>query len=85
MAQVVITPAAQAEFARLPRVIQGRVFGVFERLRDWPHVSGAKSLRGDFAGNFRIRTGSYRIVFRPSSDGLIVTVWKIGNRGDVYD
>ena len=85
MAAVDITLDAQAEFATLPRVIQGRVLTIFERLRDWPEVSGAKPLRDSLAGHFRIRTGTYRVVFRPSADGAGVTVWKIGNRSGVYD
>ena len=85
MADVVITPAAQAEFADLPRDIQRRVLAVFEQLQGWPTVSGAKALRGGLATNYRIRTGSYRVVFRPSNDGKTIMVWKIGNRRDVYD
>jgi len=46
-------------------------------------VSGVKALTGKLAGNFRIRTGDYRVVFRV--DGATVIVWKIGYRGDVYD
>jgi mRNA interferase RelE/StbE len=82
MAQVLITPEAQREFDRLPLPIQGRVRLVFVRLIDWPEVSGAKPLTGDLSGNYRIRTGDYRIVFRVRGD--VVTVWKIGNRKDVY-
>jgi len=46
-------------------------------------VSGAKALRGNLAGNFRIRTGDYRVVFRVRGETVIV--WKIGYRGDIYD
>ncbi|HYE19309.1 MAG TPA: type II toxin-antitoxin system RelE/ParE family toxin [Tepidisphaeraceae bacterium] len=83
MAEVVITPAAQEEFRRLPLPIQGRVREVFVRLQRWPDVSGAKALRGNLAGNFRIRTGDYRVVFRVRGETVIV--WKIGYRGDIYD
>jgi mRNA-degrading endonuclease RelE of RelBE toxin-antitoxin system len=48
-------------------------------------VSGAKPLRGDLAGSWRIRPGDYRVVFRPSADDQTVAVWKIGYRGKVYD
>lgn len=85
VATVEITVDAQAEFAYLPRVIQRRVLTIFERPQHWPDVSGAKRLRGNLAGHFRVRTGSYRVVFRPSADGSTVTVWKIGDRGGVYD
>ena len=71
------------QYGRLPRSIKIRMDDVLQRLAGWPNVSGAKPLRGGLAGNFRIRTGDYRIVFRVRGD--LVTVWKIGNRGDVYD
>lgn len=85
MANVVITPEALEEFADVPRPIQQRIAEIFERLEKWPNVSGAKPLRGNLAGNYRIRTGDYRVIFRPSADDQIVTVWKIGYRGGVYD
>lgn len=85
MTTVLITAEARAEFNALPRAIQGRVTSIFERLKRWPDVSGHKTLRGDLAGSWRIRTGAYRVVFRPSADDQTVTVWKIGYRADVYD
>ena len=85
MANVLITPSAQAEFDALPVVIRVRVAAVFVRLQNWPKVSGAKPLRGNLKGSHRIRTGDYRVVFRPSADDSVVTVWKIGHRGGIYD
>ena len=83
MAIVLITPEAQAQFQRLPLPIQRRVRDVFRRLERWPAVSGTKSLRGELAGSHRVRAGDYRVVFRVA--GQTVTVWKIGDRRDVYD
>ena len=85
MATVLITEEARAQWASMPRPIQARAAQVFERLRDWPNVSGAKRLRGELAGSLRIRTGDYRVVFSPSPDDQTVTVWRIGYRGDVYE
>jgi mRNA interferase RelE/StbE len=84
MAQVLITPAAQKEFEALPLPIQARVLEVFERLAEWPAVSGWKALRGDWKGAFRIRTGDYRVVFTYDQPTDTVTVVKIGDRRDVY-
>ena len=85
MATVLITAEARSEFNALPRPIQARVASVFERLKNWPDVSGAKPLRGDLVGSWRIRTGDYRVVFRPSASDQTVILWKIGYRGNVYD
>ncbi len=82
MAQVALTKEAADQFADLPRSIQPRINDIILRLEKWPNVSGVKPLRGDLAGNFRIRTGDYRIVFRATSEN--VTVWRIGDRKDVY-
>lgn len=82
MPRVLLTDSAQKEFAALPLTVRARVVGVFERLRLWPEVSGAKGLTGILSGNFRIRTGDWRVVFR-LNDGDVV-VWKIGHRKDVY-
>jgi mRNA-degrading endonuclease RelE of RelBE toxin-antitoxin system len=56
---------------------------VFERLIEWPEVSGARSLRGSLAGQYRVRTGDYRVQFTPRGD--VVTVTKIGHRDGFYD
>jgi len=79
------TMAATIELEAVPLLIRHRIIGVFERLAKWPVVSGAKPLRGELHGSYRIRTGDYRVVFSVSPDGGTVTVWNIGNRGTVYD
>ncbi len=80
--RVGLTLEAVDQYGKLPRSIQPRIDNVILRLAQWPQVSGVKPLVGRLAGNFRIRTGDYRIVFKVSGDK--VTVWKIGDRKDVY-
>ena len=46
-------------------------------------VSGAKSLTGNLAGRYRIRTGDYRLQFRVA-DGVVV-IERIGHRDGFYD
>jgi mRNA-degrading endonuclease RelE of RelBE toxin-antitoxin system len=82
MAAVAITPAAQAEFDALPVGVRARIEKVYLRLRRWPAVSGAKPLRGDLSGHYRIRTGDYRVQFRVAGD--VVTVEKVGHRDGFY-
>ena len=83
MASVTITPAAQREFEALPIAIRARIAKVFERLEQWPNVSGAKPLRGDLTGRYRIRTGDYRVQFSVVGDDVIVE--KIGHRDGFYE
>jgi mRNA-degrading endonuclease RelE of RelBE toxin-antitoxin system len=78
-----LTPQAAEQVNSLPQPIRGRLLDIYQRLAKWPSVSGAKPLRGDLVGNYRVRTGDYRIVFTVKGDDVII--WKIGNRGGIYD
>ena len=82
LAKVLVTPEAAEEHESLPEVIQARVLGIFERLRRWPDVSGAKPLTGPLAGHYRIRTGDYRVQFRVERQTVIIE--KIGHRDGFY-
>jgi mRNA interferase RelE/StbE len=85
MATVVVTPAAREQISELPITMQYRIFAVIAKLANWPSVSRVKPLRGSLKGNFRIRTGDYRVIFFYTKAVDTVTVWKVGYRGDIYD
>lgn len=59
MANVRLTPEAAEQLELLNEPIHTRVLHLLERLANWPAVSGAKPLRGAFAGHWRLRTGDY--------------------------
>lgn len=83
MASVIVTPAAQREINDLPLPIRTLVGKIIERLKQWPEVSGAKPLRGNLAGHYRIRTRDYRVQCYPTGD--VVTIEKVGHRDGFYD
>jgi mRNA-degrading endonuclease RelE of RelBE toxin-antitoxin system len=83
MVAVRLTDDASAEFVALPSTIKARLLKVFERLQQWPRVSGAKPLKREWAGHYRIRTGDWRVIFRPVSPDVIVV--RIKHRSEVYD
>ena len=80
---VTITTSAAREFDDLPPTIQNRMIRVFERLKGFPAVSGAKPLRGKLAGRYRMRTGDYRVQFRVEGNRVIVE--KVGHRDRFYE
>jgi mRNA interferase RelE/StbE len=83
MAIVLLSAKAQEQMDRLPGGMLRRVNDVLERLERWPQVSGAKPLRGDLAGSYRVRCGDWRVVFRPRGQTVVVTA--VDNRRDVYE
>jgi mRNA-degrading endonuclease RelE of RelBE toxin-antitoxin system len=87
MASVVYTAAAARQFEALPLPIKQRVEKIVVRLAGWPAFSGAKPLRGELAGQYRVRTGDYPVQFRVGGSGQlsIVTIVKIGHRDGFYE
>jgi mRNA-degrading endonuclease RelE of RelBE toxin-antitoxin system len=83
MAEVRLDPSAAVELDALPEVIHRRVMNLLARLGRWPELSGAKPLRGELAGHYRLRTGDYRLQFRVK--GETVFVEKIGHRDGFYE
>jgi mRNA-degrading endonuclease RelE of RelBE toxin-antitoxin system len=83
MVKVVLSASARREVDGLSDPIYHRVLGIIERLERWPSVSGAKPLRHELAGRYRIRTGDYRVQFRV--EGQTVTVEKVAHRDGFYE
>ncbi len=59
-----------------------RIADRIARLKKDPRPRGCKKLSGQEA--YRIRQGSYRIVYAIDDDGAVVTVIKVEPRRDVY-
>jgi mRNA-degrading endonuclease RelE of RelBE toxin-antitoxin system len=83
VAKVVMSRAAQRQIDELPIHLNAQAQKIIERLARWPQVSGAKPLRGNLKGYYRIRMGEHRVQFTVAAD--IVTVEKIGKRVKFYE
>ena len=59
-----------------------RVVGRIAALSEDPRPPGCTKLSGREA--YRVRQGSYRIVYTVEDDALVVEVVKVGHRRDVY-
>lgn len=83
MVTVRLTADAQMQIEELPRVVVQRIGKLVDRLEKWPEISGVKSLSGNLAGRYRLRTGDYRIQFRV--EGQVIFVERIGHRDGFYE
>lgn len=81
--RIELSPAAVRQLRRLDRTAQRRVQAAIELLADEPRPSGAKKLVGG-AGEWRVRTGDYRIVYEIRDQVLLVLVVAVGHRRDIY-
>lgn len=59
-----------------------RVVARIEALAEDPRPPGCTKLAGQEA--YRVRQGTYRIVYTVADDLLVVEVVRVGNRRDVY-
>lgn len=82
MATVTLETEAAQQYEHLPERIKNRVVKIIARLERWPAVSGAKPLRGELAGHYRIRTGDYRVQFRVAGEEVVLE--RIGHRDGFY-
>jgi mRNA interferase RelE/StbE len=76
--------SAAKDFKDLPKDVISRILDAVEQLAADPSPHGAKKLLGS-EHTYRIRQGSYRIVYTVSKATLVVEITRIGHRKDVYD
>lgn len=79
---IFILRRAQKELSGLPHESYTRVRDAIRRLADEPRPGGSKKLTG--RAGWRIRVGSYRVVYEVADQARVVTIMHIGHRRDVY-
>ena len=83
--QLVLTPpAVRAVRSGLPESVAAAVIEFLTgALVDNPHRVG-KQLRGDLAGVYSARRGTYRVLYRINDDRKEVVVMRIDHRSEAY-
>ncbi|MFC7394615.1 type II toxin-antitoxin system RelE family toxin [Scopulibacillus cellulosilyticus] len=78
-----IEKSAAKFIKRLDKSTRGRIIDALLEIQETPYTaSNVKKLTN--GNRFRKRVGDYRIIYRVYDDELIVSVIKVGNRGDIY-
>lgn len=78
--QIVYEKAAVKFLRKQSQEQQKRLIAAIHKL---PYEGDVKPMAGH-PGEYRLRVGSYRVIYAIENDVLIVRVLTIGNRGDVY-
>ena len=79
-----IKPSARKELERLSDNLIARIAPKIEALAADPRPSGCKKLRG-YKDLWRVRLGTYRIVYIIDDDRKTVSVTRVAHRRDVYE
>ncbi len=66
--------------AKQPKPQQERLLRAIKQL---PDIGDIKPMQG-YADHYRLRVGSYRVIYTLNNGVMLVQVVAVGNRGDVY-
>jgi len=81
--EVVFKRSVYKDLRQIPKSDLKRIFERIDSIADDPHGPGCEKLSGQ--ERYRLRQGVYRIVYEIVDDRQIITIVKIGHRGQVYD
>ena len=85
MYHVKLSKQADKALRKMPRQEAQRIGAALYRLAADPdEATNAKPLTGRL-GEFRLRVGDWRVIYRLERQLLLVQVIKIGSRGDIYN
>ena len=79
-----LAPAAVRQLRKLEPAGRRRVQAAIDLLAAEPRPPSARQLVGG-AGEWRVRTGDFRIIYEIHDQQLLVLVIKVGHRQDVYE
>ena len=80
---IILAPSAARQLRKFDPDVRRRIQAALELLAAEPRPPAATRLVGG-SGEWRVRTGNYRIVYEIKDDELLVLVLRIGHRREVY-
>ena len=81
--RVVFRVSADRELDAIHPRDRARVFARIEALAGNPRPPGSEKMAGT-EREYRVRSGDYRVIYAVDDAARMVTVEKVGHRGDVY-
>ena len=82
--RVSLAPSAARELRKFDPDVRRRIQAALDLLATEPRPPAATQLVGG-SGEWRVRTGNYRIVYEINDDQLLVLVLRMAHRREVYD
>ena len=81
---VTLAPSAARQLRKFDSDVRRRIQAAIDLLAVEPRPPAATRLVGG-SGEWRVRTGNYRIVYEINDDQLVVLVLRMGHRREIYD
>ena len=85
MYKIILYRRAVGFYNRLTERKKNRLSKAIKRLKDNPlYGRDIKRLKGKLRGKYRLRVGSFRVVYLIDEKRKVVVIESIGPRGDIY-
>ena len=84
MYKITITKHALKEIGALPAKTCKEISAVIDALANNPRPAGCKKLKAEKEYLWRVRAGSYRIIYLIEDTIKVVEIRKVGHRKEVY-
>lgn len=81
---VTLSPAAARQLRKFDPEVRRRIQAVIELLAENPRPPAATRLVGG-GGEWRVRTGDYRVIYEIHEGELLVLVLRMAHRREVYE
>jgi mRNA interferase RelE/StbE len=81
--RIEVSATAEKQIRKLRREDQVRVLRTILSLATEPTPPGSRKVRG-YEDIFRIRVGTYRILYRVAGRRLLIIILKVGHRREIY-
>ena len=82
--RITLSPMAARQLRKFDAQVRRRIQAALDLLAEQPRPPSATRLVGG-AGEWRVRTGDYRIVYEIADQQLLILVLRIGHRREVYE
>ena len=71
---------------RMEKSLRNHIHDAIIGLTKTPPEGDIKPMQGMPAGRYRLRVGSYRVIYRYDADGTMIVLYiiDVGPRGDIY-
>ena len=79
-----ILKQATKELEKLDKPVARRISDRIKWLGDHVEKIKPKSLKGEFAGLYKLREGDYRIIYEIISKEKVVAIHSVGHRREIY-
>jgi mRNA interferase RelE/StbE len=81
--RITLAPAAARQLRKLDSQARRRIQAALDLLSADPRPPAATQLVGG-SGEWRVRTGDYRIVYEIEDEQVLVLVLRVGHRREIY-